>query len=481
MTTDPQLPRSAPEAQGIASSAIATFVDAVEREIESLHSFMLLRHGQVVAEGWWAPYERDAPHMLFSLSKSFTASAIGIAVAEGRLSVDDAVIGFFPDDLPAAVSANLAAMRVHHLLAMSTGHTMDTMALLRERADGHWVRSFLDAPVEKEPGSHFLYNTGATYMLSAIIQQLTGETLLSYLRPRLLDPLGIAQAAWQSCPRGINTGGFGLSVTTDAIARFGQLYLQRGEWRGRQLVPAAWVAAASALQTPNGDDPENDWNQGYGYQFWRCRHAAYRGDGAFGQYCVIMPEQDAVLAITSGLDPMQPPLNLVWRHLLPAMGPEPLPADEPALAALRAKLATLGLPTPQGGPAPALAAEVAGKVYALAPNDMGIASLALAFHPGGCAITIRDGDGEHQIAAGDRAWQHGATTFAGRGTTSPVAAAGAWIADDSYRLKVFYTETPFANAATFRFAGDRLEVRDFGQNVAFGPTRFPDLDGRAIE
>ena len=232
-----------------------------------------------------------SPHTLFSLSKSFTATAVGLAVAEGRLSVDDPVLGFFPDEAPAIISPHLAAMQVRHLLSMSTGHGEDTTAALRQAADGNWVRAFLERPVEHEPGTFFLYNSGATYMLSAIVQRLTGQTLLDYLQPRLFAPLGIERPTWESCPRGINAGGWGMSATTEDIARFGQLYLQQGRWEGRQLVPAAWVAAATSTQADNSSRTEPDWAQGYGYQFWRCRHGAYRGDGAFGQFCLVMPEQ----------------------------------------------------------------------------------------------------------------------------------------------------------------------------------------------
>ena len=166
--------------------------------------------------------------MLFSLSKSFTSTAVGMAVAEGRLSVDDPVLSFFPDEAPRKPGENLAAMRVRHLLAMSTGHDQDTTEHLYRRRDGNWARAFLARPVAHAPGTHFLYNTGATYMLSAIVQKVTGQTLLEYLRPRLFEPLGIEGATWETCPRGVNTGGFGLSVKTEDIARFGQLYLQRG-------------------------------------------------------------------------------------------------------------------------------------------------------------------------------------------------------------------------------------------------------------
>ncbi len=203
-------------------------------------------------------------------------------------------------------------MRVRHLLSMSTGHAEDTTRYLREEKDGNWVKAFLAQPVEYEPGTHFLYNSGATYMLSAIVQKLSGLKVVDYLRPRLFEPLGIENPRWETWPQGINTGGWGLNINTEDIARFGQLYLQSGMWHGQRLVPAAWIEEATARQVSNGSNPDSDWEQGYGYQFWRCRHNAYRGDGAFGQYCLVMPDQDAVLAITSGVSDMQAVLNVIW-------------------------------------------------------------------------------------------------------------------------------------------------------------------------
>ncbi len=238
------LPRSsAPEAQGIASSAVLAFVEAADRNLRELHSFMLLRHGQVVAEGWWSPYGPQDPHMLFSLSKSFTATAAGLAIAEGLLSLEDAVLPFFPDDAPAAQpSHNLAAMRLRHLLSMSTGHTLPSLRARNAPSVSCWAAAFLEQPVEHAPGTHFIYNSGATYMISAIIQKVTGTTVQEYLRPRLFAPLGIrADVPWENCPRGINTGGWGLSLRTEDIARFGQLYLQDGVWNGQRLLPEGWV------------------------------------------------------------------------------------------------------------------------------------------------------------------------------------------------------------------------------------------------
>jgi len=324
------LPRSTPEAQGIPSSAILGFVEAAEKNVDALHSLVVVRHGQVVAEGWWGPYRRDDPHVLFSLSKSFTSTGIGLAIAEGRLSLDDTVLSFFPQDAPAEPGEDLKAMRVRDLLAMSTGyHAADIERFSFTSTDPTPTRAFLALPVAHKPGTHFVYNTPASYMLSAIVQKATGTPLVDYLRPRLFEPLGIAHPTWDASPQGVSLGGFGLSVTTEDIARFGQLYLQKGEWNGRRILPAEWVAAATMRQASNGSNPSSDWDQGYGYQFWRCRHGAYRGDGAFGQYCIVMPDEDAVIAITSGVRDMQAVLNLVWEHLLPAMKPAALPADTP--------------------------------------------------------------------------------------------------------------------------------------------------------
>jgi CubicO group peptidase (beta-lactamase class C family) len=311
---------------------------------------MFLRHGQVVAEGWWAPYAPQHPHTLFSLTKSFTSTAVGLAVAEGRLSIEDPVLDFFPEDAPKRPSQNLKAMRVRHLLSMSTGHLSDSTEKAVTNRQGNWIRGFFSMPVKHAPGAPFVYNSAASHMLSAIVQKVSGLPVKEYLTPRLFDPLGIAGMTWETDPRGINTGGWGLSLKTEDIARFGQMYLQNGIWEGQRILSEEWVEMATSRQVSNDIDPQGplDWRQGYGFQFWRCQHNAYRGDGAFGQYCIVMPEQDAVLAITSGVKDMQAVLNLVWKHMLPGMSPTPLPADKPALRKLKTRLADLCLDPPQG-------------------------------------------------------------------------------------------------------------------------------------
>ncbi|HYF66161.1 MAG TPA: serine hydrolase, partial [Herpetosiphonaceae bacterium] len=452
------------------------FVNATESAGLEMHSLMLLRHGRVVAEGWWAPYAAEHPHMLFSLSKSFTTTAVGFAVAEGRLSVDDRVVDFFPEDAPAEISPNLSAMRVRHLLGMSCGHDADVMEALFAEPAGNWTRAFLAQPVQHAPGSHFAYDSGTSYMLSAIVQRLTGMTVLEYLRPRLLDPLGIEQAEWWTSPQGVNVGGWGLSVTTESIARFGQFYLQRGVWGGRQLLPAEWVAAAGSRQTDNGGSPNIDSSQGYGYQFWLCRHGAYRGDGAFGQFCVIMPEQDAVLAITGGVGDMQAVLNLAWDILLPAMGPDALPENPDAHERLLGKLRELNLPVIAGRHSSPLTGQVSGREYRFEPNPLGVESMRLDFDGSGSTWTVRDGRGEHQIAAGHGEERRGTTTIDPNGPAR-IAATGAWISDDTYVVKGYFYESPFNSTITWRFAGDELRCV-YRFNVSFGPTELPELVGR---
>jgi CubicO group peptidase (beta-lactamase class C family) len=473
-----QLPCGTPESQGISSASILRFVEGAVQNLPELHSFMLLRHGVVVAEGWWAPYAPQHPHMLFSLSKSFTSTGVGLAVMEGRLSVDDRVLDFFPEDAPAQPDANLSRMQVRHLLSMSTGHAEDTMRPLQERQDGNWTKAFLSLPVEFEPGTHFLYNTGASYMLSAIVQKVTGMKLLDYLEPRLFQPLGITGAAWEESPQGVNMGGFGLSIKTEDIARFGQLYLQKGMWNGRCILPAEWVEEATASQVENGSDPNSDWHQGYGYQFWRCRHGAFRGDGACGQFCVIFPEQQAVLAITAGIDNMQSVLDHVWDTLLPAMGPAPLFEDPESQRMLALKLENLAFHAPQGEGEPPIQAAISGQRYVIEANPMGFESVSFDFSDGGCLFKLKDGTCEEQAACGLGAWRSGTSSLFNH-RPAKVMASGVWTAGDTFTMTLRFYETPFCITVKAQFQDSRVHL-EVKMNVSFGPEGFPSLEGKAV-
>jgi CubicO group peptidase (beta-lactamase class C family) len=458
------LPRTTPEQQGIASSRVLEFVRALENQVNEIHSFMLLRHGCVVAEGWWSPYAPEHPHMLFSLSKSFTSTGVGLAVAEGYFSIDDPVLSFFPDETPRIMNDFVKTMQVKHLLSMSTGQAEDTWSFMVNRADGDWIKGFFSVPVRYAPGTVFVYNTGATYMLSAIVQKTTGLKLLDYLEPRLLKPLGIEHATWQESPQGITAGGIGMSAKTEDIARFGQLYLQKGRWQGEQLLSEAWLEAATTSQVSNSDGMQLDWKQGYGYQFWRCRHGAYRGDGVFGQYCIVMPEQDAVLAITGGVDvfDMQTPLNLLWEILLPAMQPGSLPDDLAAHNTLAMKLSSLSFTPVQGQATSPLASQISGRAYAVDPNEADIETITMNFNDSGCTINVKTSLNEEVIPCGYNAWQPGQKTALFRQPLlfheTPITTSGAWTSEDTFRMVIRLYETPFYHTLDYHFAGVELIV-----------------------
>jgi CubicO group peptidase (beta-lactamase class C family) len=335
------LPRSTPEAQGVPSQAICDFVEAADK-INTMHSFIVVRHGRVIAEGWWKPEAADKPHILNSLSKSFNSTAVGLAIDEGKLSLDDPVLKFFPADAPADPSDNLKAMTVRDLLTMTGGHDTEP----KIPAEGPTVRQFLAYPVPHKPGTHFQYNTMGSYTLSAIVTKVTGQTELEFLKPRLFEPLGIENPEWTSSAEGNSLGGYGLKLCTEDIAKFGQLYLQKGKWNGRQLIPEKWVEQATSKQVPNDQEQAHakigiDWRQGYCFQFWRCTHNAYRGDGAGGQLCVVIPDKDAVIAITAQTGNIQGEMNAIWDTLYPAFQAEALP--ENAAEQERAKQAVANL------------------------------------------------------------------------------------------------------------------------------------------
>lgn len=477
-----QLSRSNPEAQGISSQAILGFLDAAAGSKHEFHSLMLVRHGQVIAEGWWYPYRAEARHMLYSLSKSFTSTAVGFAVSEAKLKVTDPVTSFFPEDLPEAISDHLQALTIKDLLTMSVGHAQDSTGTIRNQEN--WVRAFLALPIKNPPGTVFLYNSGATYMLSAIVQKATGQRVLDYLRPRLFAPLGIEGMTWEECPRGINTGGWGLSVQTEALAKFGQLYLQRGQWNGRQILPAAWVEEATGfkIQQPAADLEQkkkiSDWHQGYCYQFWRCRHSALRGDGAFGQFTVVMPEQDAVLAITSETPDMQGELDLVWEHLLPGMKDSALPPNQPSQEKLSQRLSALAWSTPKGRVTSPLVSQISGKLFKLNSNGMNLESASFEFAGSGCTFRVKDNQGDFPITCGVEKWVEGETSMPGTPPSltsnktvarSKVAASGTWLNEHTFEMTWRFYETPHHDTATCRFEGDNVRIEFLNSITRLSP------------
>jgi CubicO group peptidase (beta-lactamase class C family) len=324
------LPRA--ETPDSVASAMENFFQRAAGDSLDIHSVMIVKDGKVIFSRWQSEGVDTVPHVLHSVSKTFTATAVGLAIADGKMKLTDKIIDFFPDKLPAEVSDNLKAMTVRDLLTMSCGHDVEPSGF-RGGEETDWVQAFLAHPVVHKPGTFYLYNSLGTYMLSAIVQKVTGEKVVDYLDTRLFQPLHIDKPKWDESPQGINCGGWGLYLKTEDLAKMGQLLLQQGEWNGKQIIPAEWVSEMSKKQVESInpgtrlEDAEakgmtvetSDWMQGYGYQMWRCRPGCFRADGARGQYIIVVPDKNAVIAITSDVEDLQGELNLVWDNILPVL------------------------------------------------------------------------------------------------------------------------------------------------------------------
>ena len=352
-----------------------------------------------------------------------------------------------------------------------------------------WVKTFFNEPVEREPGTFFLYNTGATYILSAILQKITGQTLIQYLKPRVFDPLGIEGEDWETDPQGINTGGYGLRVRTEDIAKFGQLYLQKGQWKGKQILTPEWIQQATSSQiVSNSSNPtrpreEDDWAQGYGFQFWRCRPGGYRADGAFGQFSIILPEYDAVIAITGESFTMQKSMDLVWSYLLPAIDKTKtkLPADSKSQADLKQRLGSLRLePSKQISTSP-LVAIISGKEFSLQSNEFHAQKIQLNFKDGTCVFVVNNGKDKQEITCGINKWveqrnEKKGTPFPVVGRMDvPTALAGSvtWIDDKTLLMTLRLIESCHTNGFTFIFQDNNVTIK-FHSSISQGNPKSPE-------
>jgi CubicO group peptidase (beta-lactamase class C family) len=440
------LPRSTPADQRVDPAAILSFLDVVdERPDIEMHSLMVVRHGHVVAEGWWAPYSAERPQLLYSLSKSFTSTAAAFAQAEGLLDLDDTVVSHFPEFAADITDPRNRSVRIRHVASMAAGHTREMLAEAIARDAEEPVRGFLLIPPDRDPGTVFAYSQPCTYALASIIQRNAGMPLTRYLRPRLLDPLGIGHVGWHTFSPGREQGFSGLHARTEDIAKLGLLYLQGGRWEGTQLIDGKWVAEATSKQISNPAEANPDWRQGYGFQFWMSRHG-YRGDGAFGQFCVILPEQDTVIVTTAYTLDMQAVLDAMWDRLLPGLGTVP-PGAGAAHDQLRTRLARLGLPAGPGTPAPADWGPWTSGPFTVTASSAGtevrpsLTAVEVAPQAGGGQISLIEPANALTFPVGAGDWI--VSDHADRnGDTIPVAASGGWLDGDTLRAEVIFLETP---------------------------------------
>ena len=429
------MPRATPESQGVSSQAIIDWLDACNAEMKYMHGFVVVRHGKVIAEGAWAPFDPlTRPHMLYSHSKSFTSTAIGFLADEGKVDLDERIADIFADKMPTNPPPELLEVRVRDLLTMNFGSDA-SHAPKCNFALADWEKGILARPMEvADPGRKHRYDSDATYLLSCIVERKSGMRTMDYLKAKLFDPLGMTSPWSTVSPSGTACGGWGMNMTTRDIAKFGQFLLDGGVWDGKQLLSRDWIRLASAKHTASGGGP--DWRLGYGFQFWRCQHNAYRADGAAGQFTIVMEDQDAVVSLNAAEGNTQKELDLVWKHLVPAFGDRPLPDDAELQSRLADKCAKLEISAPKGTglAGPALPAACSYGRSNLMPEGKG----TLEKSDSGWTLV----GGNRRLAIGDGAWAE--TTwkfddgnveplFALVGTRTAIA-AGRWTNEKTLRV-----------------------------------------------
>lgn len=487
LNTD-KLPRSTPELEGVSSAGILDFLNAIDTGKVEVHSYMFLRHGKVIAEGWWSPYGPGYKHLLYSASKTFTATGIGLAVAEGRLKVTDKVVSFFPYSLPDSIGEYMKNLTVENLLTMSVGQAQESRSMGN---NGDWITTFLSNEPSQKPGTVFKYNNMATFMLSAIVQQVTGQTLFDYLRPRIFQPLGISGMDWDLNPQGINLGMIGLRLRTEDLARFGQLMLQGGVWNKKQLIPGEWIKTATSFKIesndPSNKQPKasNDWAQGYCYQVWRTRDNGFRLDGMGGQFVLIYPDKDVVIVLTANARSTQNELNLVHDYLIPAIKSErSLPENRELYDQVIKKHSHLKI-EPQFAAVSKSEVEtrISGKEFMLSTNEFGIQSVYFGFTGNECSFAIKRDNQITTIKAGLDKWKTSNSTSASllnppRASSKSID-ANYTVSQSTVKVASMYSWTdPNTLEITARFVendlGSQTVVCSFtGVGEAFGVTISP--------
>ncbi|OIB01862.1 hypothetical protein AK95_02900 [Paenibacillus sp. LC231] len=448
------LARVRPEEVGIPPSAILRFTEDMTERNMNLHSFMLLRHGKVAAEGYYSPFHKDLRHPIFSVSKSLTSAAIGIAIGEGRISLDDKVIHFFPDKQPETVHPYTADMTIRHLLSMQTVHRKSTNKEARDI-----VFEYLHTPPSHPPGTVFAYDTTGTHTLCAILQRVTGTTVHDYLDDRLFQPLGMQDIEWETCPLGINQGGSGAYCTTEDLAKFGQLYLQDGLWNGIRILPEGWVELSTSKIVDNSSAGILlEGRSGYGYQFWRARRQAYCAFGAGGQFVLVIPDHDAVFVSTANTmlnrDEHQGILDCVWTHLVSSMQ-QSCSLDDAGYDRMQQRLSALKLHLPEGSSISSTAVQVSGQQYRLTANEPGWTGCHFTFSEQSCELIFFDETGHSKVIGSMNDWHIGPDPFFGLLS----ACAAVWADPSTCLIHIQLLEQQQMFILTCRFARDGLVLQ----------------------
>jgi CubicO group peptidase (beta-lactamase class C family) len=492
--TNQPFERVAPGSVGIASGAIQKYLDHLDRANVEMHGLMILRHGKVAAQGWWQPYGPGIRHSAWSMTKSYVSTAVGLAFDDGLLDPSEPILKYFPEFAPTVGNERLSSLTIHHLLSMSCG-----MEPGFGRGMTDWIRDFFECPIANEPGSVFYYNNSASSILAALVKRVTGKDFTVYLQEKLLDDIGVGRDEI-SCirlPDGSLFGAAGLFSTTEANARLGQLYLQKGKWNGRQLLSEEWIAKAASKQidvTPPPGSPEQPEIKdrfkhaaaGYGYQLWMCDYpGSFRFDGAMGQYVVVVPSLDLVVAVhESSMNSSEGPMcavNAVFEDLLPGIQDEPISDFAASDAKSASRLSSLSMPNLYGcGDITTQQSVQCRDIYLsepgisllpyifnhLAGKPAVYSRVRLSFASGDVKLSLNGDQSELTITAG----MDGISRLNFMQTALPirgyVAAQAAWVKPGTLQVSLCMPETNFTTTLTFVLTGDNMSVT-VAENMTF--------------
>jgi CubicO group peptidase (beta-lactamase class C family) len=422
---------------------------------------------------WWKPYAADIPHHMYSLSKSVTSMAVGFAVSEGLISYDDSITKFFQRQIRSTADKRIYSVTIKHLLTMTSGAYIANEATTVLRSD--WVSYFLNSQLSFIPGKRFNYNSINTYILAAIVIKVTGMPLMEYLTPRLFEPLAISDIFWSKCPLGRECGGWGLHLKTEDTAKLAQLLLDDGVWEGKQILPLDWVSTATAnLADCSADtkyDDHPDVNSGYGMQFWRNRDGkSFRMDGMLGQYGLVLPQYDMVIATTAGHLNQLEVLDLFWEVLIPHIDAQPLSDYE----IMQSKIAALSLKKFNESSNPSQSRRISGRQFDMPLNTIsflpfasrylhginmpGIAYVKFNLEDETPTLTWKEGKEENTVPLpfGGGFEMCSVTIF---GTVTPAAVSAKWLEGTDNTLVVVLRDmyTPHARHIIFEFKGNSVE------------------------
>lgn len=482
--------RVTPESVGIPSDLIQKLIDKLESGFTEPHGLMIMRHGKVCAEGWWAPYAPGIRHGLQSHTKTYAATAVGIACTEGLLKLEDKVIDIFREEAPENPSENLKKLTVRDVLCMGCG--MDTMPAPSK----DWIREFLATPVNHVPGTTYMYNSTGSTLLGAIVRKLTGLGLHDYLKPRLFDKIGINadNLRWIYMPDGMEVGGGGLYATTEDNLRLMKLYADGGVWEGERILSEEYVMKASSLQNESATEAKNnpmakDNHLGYGFQIWMCKpKGVYRADGAMGQFTIVVPDRDIIIAITenaAGAHWAQTTLDTMWEFLEEIPEKDSLPENKQAAENLAKRMSMLALPSPKFAPFSSCSEKINRVSYHVREDSFilnrsaamvslfmggtslpkGIKEFNFHFEANGCTLHYIQEEAQKSVEIGMNG-DYRRNIF-GDGAVSIALMSGAWISEDTFQLTTRWVETCNQQKLNFTFLEDTVIIEEEGEESLF--------------